>query len=64
VRDVIVDSVRQKLLERSQVGIQKYGTMMDRTDLDTLAWLKHAQEEALDLAVYLERLIEDMTSTG
>lgn len=64
MRDVIVDSVRQKLLERSQVGIQKYGTMMDRTDLDTLAWLKHAQEEALDLAVYLERLIEDMTSTG
>ena len=61
-RDMIVESVRQKLLERSQMGIQKYGTTMERTDLDTIAWLRHAQEEALDLAVYLERLIEDMTT--
>lgn len=34
-----------------------YGVAMTRTDIDYLAWLKHAQEEALDLANYLERLI-------
>jgi hypothetical protein len=32
---------------------------MTRTNLNTLDWLRHAQEEALDLAVYLERLIAD-----
>ena len=32
---------------------------MDRKDLTKLQWLKHAQEEAMDLAVYLEKLIEE-----
>jgi hypothetical protein len=31
---------------------------MDRQDLNRLEWLKHAQEEAMDLAVYLEKLIQ------
>ena len=34
-------------------------TTMDRKDLTKLQWLKHAQEEAMDLAVYLEKLIEE-----
>lgn len=55
--DKIVESVRQKLHHRSQVGMKKYGTDMMRKDLTTLDWLKHAQEECLDQAVYLERLI-------
>lgn len=57
--DPNVESVRRKLLERSQVGIAKYGTTTARTDLGELDFLRHAQEEALDLAVYLERLIKD-----
>ena len=31
---------------------------MEEASLTRLAWLKHAQEEALDLAVYLQKLIE------
>lgn len=58
MRDPIVDSVRSKLLTRSQVGLQKYGTALNRTDLSTLDWLRHAQEEAMDLANYLEVLIQ------
>jgi hypothetical protein len=57
--DPIVNAVRAKLHARSQCGIAKYGTTMARTDLSTIDWLRHAQEEALDLAVYLERLIQD-----
>lgn len=57
--DSNVEAVRAKLLERSQRGIQKYGTDTERTDLTLCQWLQHAQEEALDLAVYLERLIRD-----
>lgn len=59
--DPIVDAVRARLLERSQVGQRKYGTTLARTDLNTLDWLRHAQEEALDLAVYLERLRMDLS---
>jgi len=48
-----------KITQRAQVGKEKYGTTMDRKDLTKLEWLKHAQEEAMDLAVYLEKLIEE-----
>jgi hypothetical protein len=48
-----------KITQRAQVGKKKYGTTMDRKDLTKLQWLKHAQEEAMDLAVYLEKLIEE-----
>lgn len=57
--DPHVESVRAKLAERSAVGIAKYGTTTARTDLSRVQWLIHAQEEALDLAVYLQRLIVD-----
>lgn len=56
--DPIVESVRTKLLERSQKGINKYNTTLEREDLSTLDWLIHAQEEAMDLANYLEVLIQ------
>lgn len=59
MQDEIVNKVRTKLAERSAVGIAKYGTTMARTDLSRLDWLRHAQEELLDGAVYLERLIQD-----
>lgn len=57
--DPIVESVRTKLLARSQLGIQKYNTTLDRSDLTTRDWLVHAQEEAMDLANYLEVLIQE-----
>lgn len=56
--DPIVEAVRAKLLARSQAGIEKYGTNLARKDLSRLEWLRHAQEEALDLANYLEVLIQ------
>tara|TARA_R110002050_G_scaffold206780_1_gene342787 strand:- start:362 stop:553 length:192 start_codon:yes stop_codon:yes gene_type:complete len=55
----IEDSVREKLRVRAEIGLDKYGVTMERTDLNELEWLNHAQEEAMDLAVYLERLIQD-----
>jgi hypothetical protein len=48
-----------KITQRAQVGKEKYGTTMDRKDLTKLQWLKHAQEEAMDLAVYLEKIIQE-----
>lgn len=55
--DSIVESVINKYKQRSSVGIKKYGVTMDRDDLTDVEWLTHAQEEALDLSLYLEKMI-------
>ena len=34
----------------------KYGTNLDRTDLSTLDWIQHAQEELMDGILYLEKM--------
>ncbi len=54
--DSIVNSVVQKFLSRSDVGIKKYGTTLDRNDLSTIDWINHAQEELMDGILYLEKL--------
>lgn len=55
----IEESVIQKIRERRDRGRKKYGTTMERDDLSNVQWLVHAQEEAMDLAIYLERLIRE-----
>jgi hypothetical protein len=55
-KDTIVESVINQFQQRSEVGINKYGVTLDRTDLSRLEWLQHAQEEAMDLILYLEKL--------
>lgn len=59
IEDKIVLRVLARFNERSQVGINKYNTTLERTDLDTLEWLTHAQEEAMDFVLYLERLKDE-----
>ena len=56
MKDTIVESVIEQFKQRSEVGIKKYNTTLDRTDLTRLQWLQHAQEEAMDLILYLEKL--------
>ena len=57
----IENKVCIKILDRAEVGEKKYETTMERTDLSTIDWIKHAQEEAMDLAVYLEKILELLT---
>jgi hypothetical protein len=59
IEDQIVIRVLSRFSERSQVGINKYKTTLERTDLSTLEWLTHAQEEAMDFVLYLERLKDE-----
>ena len=54
--DTIVESVINQFKERSKVGIEKYGTTLDRNDLTTLEWIEHAKQEAMDFILYLEKL--------
>lgn len=47
-----------EIQNRRAKGLAKYGVGMERKDLTHRQWLQHAKEEALDLAVYLEKCIE------
>jgi GR25 family glycosyltransferase involved in LPS biosynthesis len=54
--DSIVNNVISAFIGRSNVGLQKYGTTLDRDDLSVLDWIQHAQEEHMDAILYLEKL--------
>jgi len=56
VKDFIVESVIDQFKDRSNVGIKKYGTTLDRNDLTMLEWLIHLQQELMDATLYIEKL--------
>lgn len=54
--DSIVNNIINKFISRSNIGKDKYGTTLDRNDLNTIDWIQHAQEELMDGILYLEKL--------
>jgi len=54
--DSVVFSIISQFVERANVGKAKYGTTLDREDLNILDWIQHAQEEHMDAILYLEKL--------
>ena len=50
-----------KYYERSKRGQAKYGTNLDRKDVDLTGWLNHLQEELMDATLYIEKLKKDST---
>lgn len=64
IKDSIVESVVNQFKERSEVGIKKYNTTLDRIDLSTLDWINHAQQEAMDFVLYLEKLKKEYENNG
>lgn len=52
----IEDQVCQDIQTRASLGLAKYGTTVERTDLSQSEWVQHAYEECLDMAMYLKRL--------
>tara|TARA_R110000796_G_scaffold22212_2_gene64593 strand:- start:407 stop:610 length:204 start_codon:yes stop_codon:yes gene_type:complete len=62
LEDKAVQGVVNKILERSEVGLKKYGTNLNREDLTQLEWINHAQEEAMDLCLYLEKIKQELTT--
>ena len=59
-----VEAVREKLKRRADLGLQKYGCTTERTDLSLVAWIAHAQEEAMDFAIYAERIMREILDSG
>ena len=54
--DTILISVMTKYYDRSKQGLKKYGTNLDRKDIDLIGWLNHLQEELMDATLYIEKL--------
>ena len=61
--DKNVEHVVSQLRDREQRGLSKYGVNTERTDLSTIEWLQHLQEELMDGAVYIERLKGDLSES-
>jgi len=58
--DSILIAVMTKYHERSKHGQAKYGTNLDRKDIDLLGWLNHLQEELMDATLYIEKLKKEI----
>ena len=54
--DKIIENNLNRIKDRADIGLTKYGVSMEYNDGDIVYWLDHAIEEALDLANYLERI--------
>ena len=62
-QDSIVNNVISAFIGRSNLGLQKYGTTLDRDDLSVLDWIQHAQEEHMDAILYLEKLKKELKNS-
>jgi hypothetical protein len=60
--DKHVNSVVVKMQQRSEQGIRKYGTTLERNDLEFIDWLTHLQEELMDATLYIERIKHDVSN--
>ena len=54
--DPIVEKVLTKFSKRSELGITKYGTTLQDNNAELWEWINHAQEEAMDMVLYLEKI--------
>ena len=57
----IEDEVCRKIQERAVLGLAKYGVPLADDTLSIEELLTHAQEEAMDLAIYIETVQRKIT---
>lgn len=54
--DKIVEDVVSRFKQRSEVGVQKYGTTLYDSPDGFYTFLNHLQEELMDATLYIEKL--------
>jgi hypothetical protein len=54
--DSTTERLVDQLRERHWLGLKKYGTTLDRTDLDVHQWIQHHRLELLDALGYPQRV--------
>jgi mannose-6-phosphate isomerase-like protein (cupin superfamily) len=55
MEDKVVKQLLDKYIQRSELGIKKYGTTLEQNNNDN--FLKHLQEELMDASLYIQKLI-------
>ena len=60
----ILAAVIEDMRRREAKGKEEYKTTLDRTDLKDDDWLIYAYEEALDLSLYLKKIIINKQNNG
>ena len=58
--DSILTEVLEKYVQRAEIGKAKYNMDMDRDDLSITEWVNHAQEESMDLSIYLTKIKREL----
>ena len=49
----VVEVIKERLTKRKAMGLISYGVLVD--DAEERDWIQEAIDEALDMAIYLER---------
>jgi hypothetical protein len=57
LKDKIVKQVIHKYIQRSELGIKKYGTTLEDNNNDN--FLIHLQQELMDASLYIEKLLDE-----
>lgn len=60
MKDKVIQSVCEDLINRSNIGVKKYNTTLDQNKGDLKYWIRHAYEECLDQANYLKRTLMEL----
>jgi len=60
IEDKIVESIVLKFLQRSETGIKKYNTTLDKNNLPLKEWLQHSIEEKMDDILYMQRALNEI----
>jgi len=58
--DSILTELLEKYVQRAEFGKAKYNMDMDRDDLSITEWVSNAQEEAMDLSIYLTKIKREL----
>ena len=62
--DTITPALIAKLRQRAAKGLHEYGVSLSDAPLTKLDLLVHLQEELIDAAAYIQRLIDDERRCG
>ena len=62
IRDKVIESVINKIIQRSDAGYKKYGITLHKDDQPLDTWLQHIQEELMDAVNYIEKTRQALRS--
>jgi hypothetical protein len=61
IKDPVIEMLKEKFDERSQVGINKYGTTLAENNDDD--FLMHLLEELMDASAYIMKIISERNNS-